>query len=128
VEIAKVTQSVSKVEEEIHALQPQIEEAARKALERGVDQRYWRKTEELLLKEEELLLKQESLHIVRGEKLKGFLLAQLAGGSLVGISAALPSFSTACPFPPTTRSVRGGLWLRGWGGQRNACLMHLAAH
>ncbi|KAL1495336.1 hypothetical protein AB1Y20_017190 [Prymnesium parvum] len=82
VEIAKVTQSVSKVEEEIHALQPQIEEAARKALERGVDQRYWRKTEELLLKEEELLLKQESLHIVRGEKLKGFLLAQLAGGSL----------------------------------------------
>jgi len=78
------------------------------ALESGVDQQYWRKKENHLL-----------ARLTELEKQKGHLLAQSAGGSQVGLPAAIACFPpTPRAFLPTTRFVRGGLWPRVWVGQR----------
>jgi len=92
------------------------------ALESGVDQQCWRMTVEQLRKKENHLLArlaEQEKRLAEQEKQKGHLLAQSAGGSQVGLPAAIACFPpTPRAFLPTTRFVRGGLWPRVWVGQR----------
>ena len=111
--IGNVEEKIEKVEEEIKQLEPQINVAAQKALERGDDREYWRKREEHLrekenklrkreeqLREEKNKLREEKNKLrekedkLREEKNKLLekedkLLAQSAGDSQVGFSTAM---------------------------------------
>jgi len=120
--IAKLQTEINALQTEINALQPQITEATEKALKSGDDKEYWREEKQTLRNKEQTLRNKDNhlcARLTELEKQKGHLLAQSAGGSQVGLPAAIACFPpTPRAFLPTTRFVRGGLWPRVWVGQR----------